>query len=332
MGAYNTKAVEDYWSNFDCAESDKNFYAFPPIRSRSSKLIFNEFDASRKDWCEYWTVEKYLKDKIPFKKCLSICCGFGEIERNLVRLNLAEKMYGTDIAPGAIETAQKRAKEEGFTNIEYFVADINTMDFAAEEYDIIWANGALHHIKELDTVIPKLFHTLKKGGYLIANEYVGPNYQQLSLRQQEIINAVKHLLPEELARKTKFPQKSKRPVLSKALRKVDGKLFPEQPTKHTTFDKIWEMKPVEHFLNYDPSEGVNSINIIPVLRKSFTDMEVKYFGGSILMYALDSKFYNNFDHKNTLHQKLLELVFQIEDNLIASGEIGSDNAHIICRK
>jgi hypothetical protein len=56
MSTDNKKIVEDYWSNFDCSESDKNFDAFPPIRSRSSKLIFDEFDASRKDWCEYWTV------------------------------------------------------------------------------------------------------------------------------------------------------------------------------------------------------------------------------------------------------------------------------------
>ncbi len=299
--------VADYWSEADCDASDKNFYCFPPIRARSCKLIFGEYDTSRKDWCEYWTVQKYLKDKIPFEKCLSICCGTGPIERILSRLNVAKKIVGADIAPGAIEKAIQRAKDENISNIEYFISDINNKRFREEEYDIIWANGALHHIEDLERVIGMLYRTLKPGGYLISNEYVGPRYQQIPEKQQEIINAVRHLIPLEL-----------RPELEKY--------------KYDIYGKAWEMPPVEYFLETDPSECVNSNNIIPILKTNFNEVEVKYFNGSILLYALGPKFYDNFDFNNSNHKKLLEMLFDIEDTLIETGEVSKDNAHIICKK
>ena len=294
---YKKSLVEEYWSKTDCSASDKNFYCFPPIRSRSCRLIFNEHDAGQKDWCEYWTVEKYLKHRIPFKKCLSICCGFGEMERILSKLQVAKKIIGTDIAPGAVDKARERAAQEQLNNIEYYVADLNAEKIPENEYDLIWANGALHHIRDLDTVIPKLKNALCPGGYLVSNEYVGPNYQQLGQRQQELVDAAKHLLPPEL-RKNKF----------------------------------WQMPSVEYFLNTDPSEGVNSENILPVLKQHFEQVEILPYHGSILLYALDDNFYNNFDFQNDSHRKVLETLFIIEDAFISAGEIQNDNAHIICSK
>ena len=145
----NEQRVADYWSQsqHDYTDVEKNFYCFPPLRSRHCQLIFGEADASRPDWCEYWTVEKILKPYLPFQKCLSICCGFGEIERRLARMKVAARIVGTDIAPGAVAEAEKRGLAEGFTNLEYFVADLNQTSLPLEEYDLIWANGALHHIE-----------------------------------------------------------------------------------------------------------------------------------------------------------------------------------------
>ena len=128
-------------------------------------------------------------------------------------------MGENDIAPGAVKAAIETAKKEGFTNISYFVTDLNTADIPENEYDLIWANGALHHIRDLDIVIPKLYKALKKDGFLISNEYVGPNYQQLSLRHQEIINAIKHLLPDEFRGKRFYA--SDRSLISKVVSQID---------------------------------------------------------------------------------------------------------------
>jgi ubiquinone/menaquinone biosynthesis C-methylase UbiE len=332
MKEYDATVVKDHWSKKDLSASDKNFYCFPPIRSRSSKLIFNEDDARRADWCEYWTVEKYLKDKIPFENCLSICCGFGSVERTLSKLNVAKHIIGTDIAAGAIKEAETRAKAESLTNIRYYVADLNKEALPRNEYDLIWANGALHHIKELDVVIPKFHDALKPGGLFVANEYIGANYQQIGLRHQEIVNAVKHLLPKQLCRKNILLKAGNFYFLTRALRAFQRKISSLYKSDNAAYEQIWEPFSIEHFLHIDPSEGVNSEKIIPVLRRHFEDMEVRYYDGSVLMYALDEEYYDNYDPNNPHHNTLLELLFHIEDALIAIGELSRDNAHIICRK
>ena len=307
-------------------------------------MIFDEYNAERRDWCEYWTVEKYLKEKIPFKKCLSICCGFGHVERVLSKLNVAEEIIGTDIAPGAIQNAERRAANEKLDNISYYLSDLNTDELPQNEYDIIWANGALHHIKNLDSIIPKLVSSLKKGGYLIANEYVGPNYQQLDLRHQEIVNAVKHILPPELRNNKVYKSGFIRNILSKhkygkstiariirKLLQLDEKISFKNGDNNK-YSQIWQMNPVEYFLHTDPSECVNSSEIIPTLTKCFEDVEIKYFNGSILSHILGSKFYNNFNVNNQKHKKLLETLFLLEDYFVEIKEIPNENAHIICRK
>lgn len=327
---YNAEIVKKHWSTTDCSASEKNFYCFPPIRTRSCQLIFNEVDATDKAWCEYWTIEKYLKERLPFEKCLSICCGFGEVERILAKLQTAKKIVGTDIAVGAVEEATRRARAENLENIEYYAADLNNEQLPQNEYDLIWANGALHHIADLDKVICRLYAAMQDGGYLVSNEYVGPRYQQIGTRQQELINAVKHLLPSELRGKPFFWEPHASSVTAKARRFF--KRLREWKRSENIYDVLWKRLPVAYFLSTDPSECVNSNNIIPTLKKYFSDVEVKYFNGSILFYALDSTFYNNFDARNPSHRAILQLLFDIEDTLVASGEISQDNAHIICRK
>jgi ubiquinone/menaquinone biosynthesis C-methylase UbiE len=329
---YEKKLVESFWSEVDCSATDRNFYSFPPIRARSCRLLFDQDDFGREDWCEYWTVEKYLKDKIPVEKCLSICCGFGAVERILVRLNVAQKIFGTDVASGAVKSAAERAKAEGLNNIEYYVSDLNYEDLPQEEYDIIWANGALHHIKEIESLVARLKNALKTGGVLICNEYVGPNYQQLDSRHQEIINAVKHILPPELREEWTYPREYGGSMLSKLIGRLVRFLDKRFYKSPNIYGQLFKMSSVEDYLYTDPSECINSSKIIPTLQGYFDDIEVKYYNGSILHYALDSRFYANFDIHNNKHQAFLESLFQIEDTLTGTGEIPNINAHIICKK
>jgi ubiquinone/menaquinone biosynthesis C-methylase UbiE len=327
----NDSIVKDHWSRVNCSASENNYYYFPPMRSRSCKLIFGETDSNRKDWCEYWTVETYFKNRIPFEKALSICCGFGHVERSLSKLNVANKIIGTDIAPGAIEEAIRMAKENHINNIEYYVSDLNKNAMGNNEYDLIWANGALHHIKDLKFVISNIYNALKPGGYLVSNEYVGPNYQQIGKRQEEIIRAVISLLPNNMKRNCKYhidySDKSLTNLIKSFAKAILNKIETCKGNK-----TVWSKPTIEYFLKTDPSECINSSRIIPILKNTFDDVNVRYFNGSILFYALESEFYANYDFNNIKHKMLLELLFNIEDTFIDMGELIPDNAHIICSK
>jgi ubiquinone/menaquinone biosynthesis C-methylase UbiE len=333
----NRALVEEYWSKLDCSESDKNFYMFPPIKSRSCKLIFDEYDASREDWTVFWTAEKILKPRIPFESALSICCGFGSIERSLATLNIAERIEGIDIAPGAIAQAVERAREQGLDNITYRILDINEAELPQEEYDLVWANAALHHIENLEHAISTLYRALKPGGVLVAHEYIGPKYQQIKWRQAEIVNAVRHLLPHEL--RADFSDSNHKDSLGHKVKTrlkgiVQDRFFQDylHGDDRQRFGKIWNGTPIEHFLQNDPSESIRGEEIIPILKSVFDEVEVRPFHGSILFYALDEIFYDNFDPANPKHRQTLELLFNIEDAMIAAGELQNENAHIICWK
>ncbi len=65
---------------------------------------------------------------------------------------------------------------------------------------------------------------------------------------------------------------------------------------------------------------------------SIISNQVRYFDGSVIMYALDARFYENYNMDNPKHNKLSALLFHIEDILIELGELPQDNAHIVCRK
>jgi SAM-dependent methyltransferase len=302
------------------------------MRSRACQLIFGEEDHGRRDWCEYWTVEKYLKARIPFDKALSICCGFGHVERSLSRLHVANQIIGTDIAPEAIAKAAARAKEEGIENVHYYLSDLNREDLGIHAYDLIWANGALHHIKDLNFAISNIHRALKPDGYLIANEYVGPDYQQIGKRQEELVRAVLPLLPDQMKRHSRYRIDRSDRSFKNSVKNCVKELLNKIDTWTGTDRAIWYKPPIEYFLGTDPSECVHSSGIIPTLKQTFADVTVRYFNGSLLMYALGAEFYANYAPDNANHKKLLDLLFKIEDTLIDMGELTPDNAHIICHK
>lgn len=334
----NNYLTSKYWSEVDCSASDRNFYAFPPIVSRTMDLIFGERGATQRDNSFYWTAEKYLKDRIPFASALSICCGFGSAEREISQLGIAEKITGIDIAPGAIEEAIKRAGAQGLSNIDYQVVDLNSASFPPNFYSLVWSNGALHHIEKLESVLGNLYNSLKSGGVLVATEYIGPKYQQVGKRQGELVNAIRHLLPPELRSENVWAPPSPTTFSANVKKVIKTRLKDRFFQDYLAdgdryyFGKIWNNTPVEWFIENDPSESIRGNEIIPILQQAFDRVEVRPFHGSILFYALGTEFYERFDPANKKHQKLLNMLFDIEDTLIENGEVQNENAHIICWK
>jgi|SRR6185503_7291699 SAM-dependent methyltransferase len=317
-----TQLVKDHWSAVDCSADERNFYCFPPLRARFSSMVFGKEDASP-DWCERLTAD-HFRGRLPFAKCLSICCGFGHLERSLSKLGVARRFVGIDIAPGAIDQARQRAIADGFSNIEYQVGDLNIDPLPNQEYDLIWANGALHHLANLEEVVAKLSSALVRDGYLVCTEYIGPRYQQLNQARQDLVHAARQLLPLELRSRVVVHRPFGTSLLARTARfvarQIDSKL-------HT--EPAWEMLPLEYFLATDPSESVSSDRIVSTLDRFFKT-DVRGFGGSILYYALDTAFFRKFDARIESHQTALQALFHFEDSHLSS--IGHDNAHIICAR
>jgi len=318
----------------------KTFFGFPPLQDYLLACVSGDPDAkATPDWAERWTLENVLRGRVPVDHCLSLCCGFGEVERRLARLGAFRHCLGLDVSSAAVNAATEAARAEGMHQLSYRVADLNEVDLGVEEYDLVWANGALHHIAKLENLAAAVHRALKPGGVLVANEYVGPNRRNIPLRQREIINAAIHLIPPRLRtidegsyvppffRQTKWLR-----LLYKLYRMVSLQPYVRRQVgpgaKHFYFGKVWD-EPSALARRIDPSECVRSHDIIPVLQGSFARVDIRYYNGSVLFYALERHFYEHYDDRNPHDRSLLETLITVEQHAIRAGEISPDHAHIL---
>jgi SAM-dependent methyltransferase len=310
-----------------------------------------------RDWFERWAVQHVLGDRAPVKSCLSLCCGFGEIERILARLGAFEHCRAVDLAGPAIDAAREAAMTEGLTQIDYEVTDVEAIELEPNSVDLVWANGALHHLARLDHVVGEVHRALRPGGLLVANEYIGPDHQQLGPRESELVNATIHLIPLELrgqSEATLVPAAFKGPRwLELAYRGVTGRLPDKADAppwqrravalRHAVspsrllgqrprrFGRVWDNNPW-YYRHVDPSEGVRASEIVGALRRVFGEIEVRPYNGSLLAYALDRRFYESFDAADESHQLLLDTLTSLEQGLIASGELPPHHAALVAYK
>src|ERR1035441_8827115 len=95
-------------------------------------------------------IEHHLK-RHTVRSVLSLCCGFGSVERHFVEeLGTVERWLGVDIATGALNTARERATKAGLSCLSYECADLSNYSWRPEQYDLVIANGALHHLQNLE--------------------------------------------------------------------------------------------------------------------------------------------------------------------------------------
>jgi hypothetical protein len=77
----------------------------------------------------------------------------------------------------------------------------------------------------------------------------------------------------------------------------------------------------------DPSEAVRSAETVPVLERYFDIVEFKPLGGTILQFLL-ADIAGNFA-QDAVGERLLAMLFAIEDTLIEVGALPSDFAYIV---
>ncbi len=269
-----------------------NWYSFPI----TSAYIIESVTGQSEKPITFWLIEKYLTD-LPIKRLLVVCCGHGNKERGLAEVGLFEKCDAYDISEGAINSARELAVRAGVAHkIHYGFMDFNSPGLMENEYDLVLCNGALHHIKNVEACVRALERSLKVGGWLWASEFTGPSRYRYSVQEVAAINKGKELLFPEL-----------------------GGSRPFQPD---------QLKPK---LDADPSEAIRSCEIEGVLRTYFADLEVKPYGGNILMRALDQEFFQKFDNTNDEHVRRVKAIIELEKELLRTGH-RSHHAYFIARK
>ncbi len=288
-------------SNPDAFSPGVYWLANPAVRRRHQKKgTRGKFPS----WAHYCITE-FLGDRLPVEKMLSVGCGKGALERNLANLGAFQHCDAIDLTPASIESARRESAATGITSIAYRVADIEHFDLTPSSYDAAWFNGSLHHIAELESVCENIARALKSDGYLFLQEYIGPSRFDFVQRQKEAMRAAFALIPKRY-RRCHIPG-----------------------YRHEYKEGVSLPNPAR-VARADPSEAVRSADIMAVVAEYFQVVERNDQGGTLLQFLL-SGIAGNFRPEVPDSMAVLELLFQVEDTLIETGDLQSDFAVVIAR-
>lgn len=313
------------------------------------RLAIKESGKPDGSWIDY-TLETYFAGRLPLARCLSLGCGRGQVERTWAARNAFAACDAYDISPASIADAVAAANADGCTSIHFAVADINQIELPPQTYDAAWAVGSAHHFSNLEHIFAQVVRTLKPDGLFILHEYIGASRFQFDKRQRQVLEACLNLLPAEYRMLPPAPaaagsllaapaaRRSARWIIRRTLDKLaEGSFWStagrywrrrqaiqagQRPIKETAIATLRSVIAV------DPSEAVRSDEIMPVLQTMFDVVEFRPLGGAILQFLL-ADIAGNFETEDS--ERLMEMLFTIEDTLMAIGDLPSDFAYIVAR-
>jgi SAM-dependent methyltransferase len=267
-----------------------NIWDIPALRRRWNRMVSGDEEIDH--------VEYICRRFLAGKKCLkafSPGCGVGGNELRWAETGHFDRIDACDLSAPRITSAIALAEKKNLSGIVYFkVGDMGEIS-GNSLYDLVIAEGALHHFYPMRVVLEKIRSLLKPGGLLVVNDFVGPSRFQWTPRQLQAANAMLALIPEGYRR-------------------------------HWRDNRIKEKIDAPGRLRMrlaDPSEAAESSLILPLLKEMFAALEVKVKGGALVPLVFHEIAHHYLQPDETA-QEILRFSFAAEDLLMQSGEIASD--------
>lgn len=218
-------------------------------------------------------------------------------------MGFAERVDAFDSSPACVDWARELAVQEGRTGIEYSVADANCIELPAETYDFVFSAAALHHVENLEHLFAQISASLKPGGWLVFDEYVGPNRMQWTDQVLEIVNGILEFLPDRFRVNVRAGSPKKRE----------------------------ERVPIAKRIKIDPSEAVRSQEILPLAGRYFDLVEIREYGGAILM-PLFMDIIGNFDAARQEDRLILDFCLLLEKTLLREKVVPANGVLGVARR
>lgn len=279
------------FSKFTISEQDRTRSSFNDIEIESANWW--NIPMVRKRWNTMMTgdpnmnYETYVSNRIQNDKphhMLSIGSGVCSHELEFARINPHWQITCMDFSEKLLEKAKQTAIEEGLINLQFLANDIYQYNLVDSYYDIVFFHASLHHFKAMSHFVQRIYNTLKPGGFLIINEFVGPNRLQYPSQQIDAINvALKHI------------DKENRRVY-----------------KTNMYKNSYTASGLLRMIISDPSECIESESILPEIHKRFRMIEEKPYGGNLLMPVL-KHIAHHFIEPNQKQIDILQRLFELED-------------------
>jgi ubiquinone/menaquinone biosynthesis C-methylase UbiE len=157
---------------------------------------------------DLWPIE-WLRTLVPypFASALSLGCGEGALERDLLSKHLCTHILGIDISSEALTLAREKASASGLTGVEYSQGDLNKLDLPASSFNAAFFHQSLHHVEDLDSCLSATASALRPGSKVYFDEYVGPSRADWSMALIQEASEVFERLPAAVrrSRRLKLP-------------------------------------------------------------------------------------------------------------------------------
>jgi SAM-dependent methyltransferase len=221
----------------------------------------------------------------PFASAVSLGCGGGQLERELVELGACEELLGLDLSEERIRAASDRVPPELRGRLRFERANIEAWTPPAG-LDLVVAHDVLHHITGLERLLEELSSSLGPSGLLYVDEFVGPARFQWTDKQLEIINRLLGRLGADL----------------KVDLAADG----------TRLRDVVRRPDKAGMIASDPSEAARSDEIPQLLERWFEPLEKTAYGGAVF-HQLFNRIMGNFAGHDDLVRTLMEIDFLLTD-------------------
>ena len=125
-----------------------------------------------------WPVEWFERTfpGIHFPLVLTVGCGTGALDRQLVERGIADRVEAFDGSVYSLYRARLEAERVGMSNrIHYFAWDFDEPYLKLDRYDAVFFSHSLHHVAKLEKLLRAVMHALKQRGIVYLDELVGPS-------------------------------------------------------------------------------------------------------------------------------------------------------------
>jgi SAM-dependent methyltransferase len=234
--------MSSFWDREVVERHHVEWMSLPAVRAYLNRAIGGDAPRWPIDWFQSWLHGRR------FARALSIGCGAGALERDLIRHGLCDTIDAFDGSITSLHLAREAAREFG-NRIRYFAADFNRCALPRRCYDIVFFHQSAHHVARLERLFADVLDAVKADGLVYLDEYVGPSRFDWT--------------EERMA-----PQREFFDAIPAALRRVDRLSLPIQAD--------------------DPSEAVRSSDIEDALGIGFKVVARRPYGGTLLSIVLPS--------------------------------------------
>lgn len=162
-----------YWDREVVAQEYASWMSHPRVRWAINSAVSGSPQEWPLDWFASWLGGRR------FQRGLSIGCGSGTLERDLIARGICEEIDAFDGSAESLRIARGEADKAGFgSRIHYTRADFNEPSLPRHTYDVVFAHQSLHHVRKLEKLFRAVLRALKTDGILYLDEYVGPSREQ----------------------------------------------------------------------------------------------------------------------------------------------------------